>query len=42
MAELSEAEKNSISHRARAFEKLRLVLEKLLAERDAITRKVCL
>jgi XTP/dITP diphosphohydrolase len=42
MAELSEAEKNSISHRARAFEKLRHVLEKLLAERDAITRKVCL
>jgi XTP/dITP diphosphohydrolase len=42
MAELSEAEKNSISHRARAFEKLRVVLEKLLAERDAITRKVCL
>jgi len=30
-----------ISHRGRAFEKLRLVLEKVLAERDAITRKVC-
>jgi XTP/dITP diphosphohydrolase len=41
MAELSEEEKNRISHRARAFEKLRLVLEKVLAERDAVTRKVC-
>jgi XTP/dITP diphosphohydrolase len=41
MAELSESEKNTISHRAKAFDKLRLVLEKLLAERDAITRKVC-
>jgi XTP/dITP diphosphohydrolase len=41
MAELGEEEKNRISHRGRAFDKLRLVLEKLLAERDAITRKVC-
>jgi XTP/dITP diphosphohydrolase len=41
MAELGEDEKNRISHRGRAFDKLRLVLEKLLAERDAITRKVC-
>lgn len=41
MAELSEDEKNRISHRARAFAKLRLVLEKLLTERDALTRKVC-
>jgi XTP/dITP diphosphohydrolase len=41
MAELSEEEKNVISHRGRAFAKLRLVLEKVLAERDAITRKVC-
>lgn len=41
MAELSEDEKNRISHRGRAFEKLRLALEKVLAERDAITRKVC-
>jgi XTP/dITP diphosphohydrolase len=41
MAELTEAEKNSISHRGRAFAKLRHVLEKLLAERDALTRKVC-
>jgi len=40
MAELGEEEKNRISHRGRAFDKLRLVLEKLLAERDAITRKV--
>ena len=40
MAELSEAEKNKISHRARAVEKLRLVLEKTIAERDALTRKV--
>jgi XTP/dITP diphosphohydrolase len=41
MAELGEEEKNRISHRGRAFEKLRLVLEKVLAERDAITQKVC-
>jgi XTP/dITP diphosphohydrolase len=41
MAELGEEEKNRISHRGRAFQKLRLVLEKVLAERDAITRKVC-
>jgi len=41
MAELDEHEKNRISHRGRAFDKLRLVLEKLLAERDAMTRKVC-
>ena len=41
MAELDEGEKNRISHRGRAFDKLRLVLEKRLAERDAITQKVC-
>lgn len=41
MAELDEDEKNRVSHRGRAFDKLRLVLEKVLAERDAITRKVC-
>jgi XTP/dITP diphosphohydrolase len=41
MAELDEDEKNRISHRGRAFEKLRVLLEKVLAERDAITRKVC-
>jgi len=40
MAELAQDEKNRISHRARAFGKLRLVLEKILAERDALTRKV--
>jgi XTP/dITP diphosphohydrolase len=40
MAELSEQEKNRISHRAKAVEKLRLVLEKTLAERDMLTRKV--
>ena len=40
MAELPELEKNRISHRARAAEKLRLVLEKAIAERDATTRKV--
>jgi XTP/dITP diphosphohydrolase len=41
MAELGEEEKNRVSHRGRAFGKLRLVLEKVLAERDAITRRVC-
>ncbi len=40
MAELPEGEKNRISHRARAAEKLKLVLEKVIAERDAITRRV--
>ena len=40
MAELTEDEKNSISHRARAAQKVRLVLEKTLAARDAITRSV--
>jgi XTP/dITP diphosphohydrolase len=41
MAELTEEEKNRISHRSRAFAKLRLVLEKALAHRDALTAKVC-
>jgi XTP/dITP diphosphohydrolase len=41
MAELDEDEKNRLSHRAKAVEKLRHVLEKLLAERDAVTRRVC-
>lgn len=41
MAELDDAEKNRISHRAQAFGKLKLVLEKVLAERDALTRSVC-
>jgi XTP/dITP diphosphohydrolase len=35
MAELTEAEKNQVSHRARAFEALRPVLAKVLAARDA-------
>jgi XTP/dITP diphosphohydrolase len=41
MAELGDDEKNRLSHRAKAVEKLRLTLEKLIAERDVITRKVC-
>ena len=40
MAELGETEKNTISHRARAWQKLRLVLEKRLAERDGGVRKI--
>jgi XTP/dITP diphosphohydrolase len=40
MAELSEQEKNTISHRARAAQSLRLTLEKTLAARDALTRSV--
>lgn len=40
MAELDEDAKNRVSHRGRAFEKLRVLLEKVLADRDAITRKV--
>lgn len=40
MAELTEDEKNRVSHRARATEKLRLVLEKALAARDELTRNV--
>ena len=40
MAELSEEEKNRVSHRARAAEKLRLVLEKNVVERDLLTRRV--
>jgi XTP/dITP diphosphohydrolase len=39
MAELTEAEKNELSHRARAFAALRPVLERVLAQRDeAISR----
>jgi XTP/dITP diphosphohydrolase len=41
MAELTEAEKNRISHRAKAFDQLRAVLTMRLAERDAITQRVC-
>jgi XTP/dITP diphosphohydrolase len=40
MAELSEDEKNRISHRAVAAHNLRLTLEKTLAARDALTRAV--
>lgn len=40
MAELDEGEKNRISHRAQAWGKLRLVLEKRLAARDAAVRSV--
>lgn len=40
MAELPEGEKNRVSHRARAFAKLRLVLEKVLATRDELARDV--
>ena len=40
MAELTEEEKNRMSHRARAAENLKLTLEKTLAARDAITRGV--
>jgi XTP/dITP diphosphohydrolase len=34
MAELTDAEKNQISHRAKAWQKLRLVLEKVIAARN--------
>lgn len=40
MAELSEDEKNTVSHRAHATKKLRLALEKTLAARDELTRAV--
>lgn len=40
MAELTEDEKNRVSHRARAAQRLRPVLEETLAERAAITRAV--
>jgi XTP/dITP diphosphohydrolase len=40
MAELSEAEKNAISHRARAFAALRPVLEKVLAQRNEVIGRV--
>ncbi len=41
MAELDEKEKNRISHRAKAAEKIRLIVERVIAERDALTRRVC-
>jgi XTP/dITP diphosphohydrolase len=40
MAELSEAEKNVLSHRARAFASLRPVLERLIATRDETIARV--
>ncbi len=40
MAELTEEEKNRISHRARATQSLRLALEKILHARDALTHSV--
>jgi XTP/dITP diphosphohydrolase len=40
MAELSEDEKNRVSHRAKATQSLRRALEKTIAARDAITRAV--
>ncbi|WP_394825096.1 RdgB/HAM1 family non-canonical purine NTP pyrophosphatase [Pendulispora albinea] len=41
MAELSEAEKNEVSHRARAFAALRPVLSELLFARERQIRKIC-
>jgi XTP/dITP diphosphohydrolase len=40
MAELTEDEKNQVSHRARAFQALRPVLSRILAEREALVREV--
>jgi hypothetical protein len=40
MAELTEVEKNDVSHRARACRELRPVLERMIAERDAAVRTV--
>lgn len=40
MAELTEAEKNALSHRAKASQKMRLVLEKVLAARGEGMRKL--
>ena len=40
MAELTEAEKNSLSHRARAFAALRPVLERVLAQRNEVIARV--
>jgi XTP/dITP diphosphohydrolase len=40
MAELTEDEKNRISHRAKATQSLRLALEKTLHARDAITHAI--
>ncbi len=40
MAELSEAEKNTLSHRARAFAALRPVLERVIAQREEAIARV--
>ncbi len=40
MAELTEAEKNVLSHRGRAFAALRPALEKILAQRDEVIARV--
>ena len=40
MAELDEATKSAISHRGRAFQALRLVLEKILLARDESARRI--
>jgi XTP/dITP diphosphohydrolase len=40
MAELDAAEKNAVSHRARAFAALRPLLERVLAERAAQTARI--
>lgn len=40
MAELGDEEKNEVSHRGRAFQALRLVLEKALVARDAAARAI--
>ncbi|MDF2694594.1 MAG: hypothetical protein K0S65_2977 [Labilithrix sp.] len=40
MAELTEEEKNRISHRARAAQNLRLVLDKTLTARNALTHAI--
>ncbi len=40
MAELDDTEKNAISHRGRAFQTLRLVLERALLARDTVARTI--
>lgn len=40
LAELSGAEKNRISHRAAAFSRLRLVLERVIAAREESARRI--
>jgi XTP/dITP diphosphohydrolase len=40
MAELTDAEKNQISHRAKAWQKLKLVLEKVIAARNERIAKI--